>query len=80
MGRVRKAQARLSAAQIGRELHLSDRRVRKLLRTYAWLADPQGTPPTYDPRFVHRYRAMHGIGIIEPVHRDWLARYLKGTQ
>lgn len=68
---------RLSLSEVARQLGLSTHRASRIVATYAWLAQPKGTPPTYHPTFVTRYRAMQGRPhlSIEPRHRDWLARY-----
>lgn len=79
MGGVRKAQGRLTFAAFHRLTGLSERGARKLLLKLAWMADPQGTPATYDPRLVDIINAMRGLPHrdLEPAHKDWLARYIK---
>lgn len=60
-------------------LGVSTWRVRKILAANAFIARPQGTPPTYDPRFPDLYRTLYDQPHqpIELRDRDWLARYLK---
>lgn len=69
--------ARLSLAEVARQLGLSEGIARKRVEQHQWLSQPKGAPPTYHPQFPARYRAMRGLHhlTIEPKHRDWLARY-----
>lgn len=77
MGRVRKDQDRLTLTALAAAIGVSEKRARKLVVRYAHMARPEGSPPTYNPRFPDLYRASRNTPHqpVEPAHRDWLARY-----
>lgn len=68
---------RITAGEVARILGLGrDRTLKLLARLPGFEPDAHGR---YDPRALDLLRAMRGLPhrALEPVHKDWLARYMK---
>lgn len=69
----------LGLSQVAREMNLTRKQAYKHLHRVRWVFPPEGSPPKWDARVLDLIRAMRGLPHrqLEPVHEDWLTRYLE---